>query len=193
MKLKEKGSIRKISSASGDSVFLTIQPGENFNDLPETYVIFITENDVIGMGEPLYMIERRIVNIDKPLNDGSHIIYVNGAEKNAFCFLGQTVSWNGEFEKVKALKSKFFTLCKDKGLPRSILHRLMILNDLCQLGETKYLWHTAYFLKRFSEGKSDEIKELCNELKTKLTSPRQYQLTALAARWAELKLRNNNQ
>ena len=89
MKLKEKGSIRKISSASGDSVFLTIQPGENFNDLPETYVIFITENDVIGMGEPLYMIERRIVNIDKPFNDGSHIIYVNGAEKNAATELGK--------------------------------------------------------------------------------------------------------
>lgn len=118
--------------------------------------------------------------------------YGNGTEKNAFCFLRQTVSWNGEFEKVKGLKSKFFTLCKDNGMPRSILHRLMVLNDLCQRGETKYLWHTAYFLKRFTEGKSDEIKELCNELKTKLTSPRQYQLTALAARWAELELRELN-
>ena len=67
----------------------SLQPRGNFNDLPETYVIFITENDVIGMGKPLYMIERRIVNIDKPFNDGSHIIYVNGAEKNATTELGK--------------------------------------------------------------------------------------------------------
>lgn len=119
--------------------------------------------------------------------------YGNGAEKNAFCFLGQTVSWNGEFEEVKKQKEEFFTFCTDKGMPRSILHRLMVLNDLCQREETKYLWNTAYFLKRFSEGKSVEIKEFCNELKTKLTSPREYQLTALAARWAELELKNNNQ
>jgi len=119
--------------------------------------------------------------------------YGNGAEKNAFCFLGQTVSWKDEFENVKKQKEEFFTFCTDKGMPRSILHRLMVLNDLCQRGKMKYMWNTAYFLKRFSEGKSDEIKEFCNELKTQLISPRQYQLTALAARWAELELRNNNQ
>ena len=30
-----------------------LKPGEDFDKLPETYVIFITENDVIGAGKPL--------------------------------------------------------------------------------------------------------------------------------------------
>lgn len=59
-----------------------LRPGEDFDDLPETYVIFITENDVIGRNEPIYIIERQIVNIGEPFSDGEHIIYVNGANRN---------------------------------------------------------------------------------------------------------------
>jgi hypothetical protein len=59
------------------------------SDLPETFVIFITENDVIGEGLPLYKIERKITNIGKSFDDGEHIIYVNGADKNASTELGK--------------------------------------------------------------------------------------------------------
>ena len=114
-------------------------------------------------------------------------------QKNAFTFLGTTVSWNNEFDEVLRLKNTFRDYCLYYNMPRSILHRLMILNDLCQRGEMKYMWNTAYFLKRFSEGKNNEIKSLCNELEVRLLSPRKYQLTALATRWAELELKNNNQ
>ena len=55
-----------------------LQKGEKFKDLPETYVIFITENDVIGYGKPLYRIERWIENIGVRFMDGAHILYVNG-------------------------------------------------------------------------------------------------------------------
>ena len=66
-----------------------LRPNDDFRKLPETYVIFITENDVIGKGKPLYMVERQIVNIDEPFNDGEHIIYVNGANKDASTELGR--------------------------------------------------------------------------------------------------------
>ena len=59
-----------------------LRPGEDFDDLPETYVIFLTEHDVIGDGEPIYIIERQIVNTGKPFDDGEHIIYVNGARRD---------------------------------------------------------------------------------------------------------------
>jgi hypothetical protein len=59
------------------------------SDLPETFVIFITENDVIGEGLPLYTIERKITNTGKSFDDGEHIIYVNGADKNASTELGK--------------------------------------------------------------------------------------------------------
>ena len=63
--------------------------GDDFSDLPETFVIFITENDVIGKGKPLYRIERKIEEVDEPFDDGEHIIYVNGADKNASTELGK--------------------------------------------------------------------------------------------------------
>lgn len=66
-----------------------LKSGEDYSDLPETFVIFITENDVIGEGLPLYKIERKITNTGKSFDDGEHIIYVNGADKNASTELGR--------------------------------------------------------------------------------------------------------
>ena len=53
------------------------EPGEKFSELPETYVIFITENDILGENRPLYTIDRTIAESGKLFNDGMHIIYVN--------------------------------------------------------------------------------------------------------------------
>lgn len=53
-------------------------PGEDAKNLPESYVIFITENDIFGKGLPLYHIERTVKECNIPFDDESHIIYVNG-------------------------------------------------------------------------------------------------------------------
>ena len=52
--------------------------GEKYDSLPETYVIFITENDVLGKNLPIYHIERYIRETNDIFGDQSHIIYVNG-------------------------------------------------------------------------------------------------------------------
>lgn len=60
----------------------SLPKGMDYPDLRDNYLIFITEKDVLGGGLPLYQIERTIVNYgNKPFNDGSHIIYVNGEYK----------------------------------------------------------------------------------------------------------------
>lgn len=57
-----------------------LSKGEDFDDLSDTYVIFITENDKFDVGKPLYHIERTIDELGhKTFGDGSHIIYVNGS------------------------------------------------------------------------------------------------------------------
>ena len=66
-----------------------LQPGDDFGDLPETFVIFITEDDVIGGDLSIYTIERQITNSGEAFNDGEHIIYVNGADRNASTELGK--------------------------------------------------------------------------------------------------------
>ena len=55
-----------------------LNPKDKFSNLHETYVIFITENDVLGMGLPIYRIDRTILETGAAFGDGSHIVYVNG-------------------------------------------------------------------------------------------------------------------
>ena len=52
-------------------------PGDKYQNLPETYVIFITENDVLGSDLPIYHIERTVQETGKSFDDKAHIIYVN--------------------------------------------------------------------------------------------------------------------
>ncbi len=76
----DKGAGRKrarYNSSMMDANLL--KKGEDFDRLPETWVIFITENDVMGKGLPLYPVERCFLGTGEKFEDGSHILYVNGA------------------------------------------------------------------------------------------------------------------
>ena len=76
----DKGAGRKRARYnSGMMDANLLKKGEDFDKLPETWVIFITENDVMGKGLPLYPIERCFLGTGERFEDGSHILYVNGA------------------------------------------------------------------------------------------------------------------
>ena len=55
-----------------------INKGTKYKDFPEIWVIFITENDIFGAQLPMYHVERNVIELNKPFEDGAHIIYVNG-------------------------------------------------------------------------------------------------------------------
>lgn len=57
-----------------------LKPGDDTEDIPDSYVIFITENDVMKGNQPLYPVERYVVIGEEKVlfGDGSHILYVNG-------------------------------------------------------------------------------------------------------------------
>jgi len=57
----------------------SLKKGESYDKLPESYVIFITENDLLGHRLPLYHVDRMIRELNDTFDDGSHMIYVNGA------------------------------------------------------------------------------------------------------------------
>ena len=59
----------------------SLLPRQDFDKLPETYVVFITEHDVFKGGLPLYHINRKIEENGMTFCDESHIIYVNGEYK----------------------------------------------------------------------------------------------------------------
>ena len=50
-----------------------------YEELAETWIIFITETDVLGDNLPVYTVDRVILETGKLFNDEGHILYVNGA------------------------------------------------------------------------------------------------------------------
>lgn len=79
----DKGAGRKrarYNSSMMDANLL--HKSEDFEQLPETWVIFITERDVIGKGLPRYPVERCFLESGEVFGDGSHILYVNGAYRD---------------------------------------------------------------------------------------------------------------
>lgn len=67
----------RYNSALLDSGMLDKE--SDYSHLKPSYVIFITEHDVLKNNKPLYHIDRKIKELDNAdFNDGSHIIYVNG-------------------------------------------------------------------------------------------------------------------
>ena len=57
-----------------------LKPGYDTESFPDSYVIFITENDVMKGNQPVYPVERYVtIGENKVMfGDGSHILYVNG-------------------------------------------------------------------------------------------------------------------
>lgn len=51
---------------------------QEYRELPDSYVIFITENDYYKAGEPVYVIQNMNLTLGQPFGDGAHILYVNG-------------------------------------------------------------------------------------------------------------------
>ena len=60
----------------------SLPKGEVYQRLPDNYVIFITQYDVLKGGLPIYHISRRIEENNAAFADGSHIIYVNNKIKD---------------------------------------------------------------------------------------------------------------
>ena len=67
----------------------SLVPGQDFKDLGDNYVIFITEHDVFKRSLPRYTIERVIKETGELVNDGSHIIYINASMRDTNTPLGK--------------------------------------------------------------------------------------------------------
>lgn len=56
--------------------------GEDYKNLAETYIIFITEGDIFGANKALYHVDRVVKETKKSFGDEAHIIYVNSKIQN---------------------------------------------------------------------------------------------------------------
>lgn len=81
----DKGaSARRVRYNISAIDFHTLKKNDDASKLPELYIIFITENDYLGLGKPFYKVKKIFDSKDAdgnnlPFDDGCNIIYVNGA------------------------------------------------------------------------------------------------------------------
>jgi predicted transposase/invertase (TIGR01784 family) len=55
-----------------------LEAGADYNDLCDTYIIFILNKDYFRLGLPIYKQEKYLTGQKEPIQDGSYIMYVNG-------------------------------------------------------------------------------------------------------------------
>lgn len=127
--------------------------------------------------------------------------------KNAFTIFGKTIRWNREFEEVKELKNEFVKFISNSEMKfgKSILFKMMLYSNMADRNFDKpekekdyqYMWHSAYFLSRFMEDFKKETVfdptcerlKFCKKLRNEYTMEPKLKLAAVAARWAELLIR----
>lgn len=130
---------------------------------------------------------------------------IDGVEKkkNAFCMFGEAVSWEKEFDYVYIYKQQLYDMINTFGMSRGILHKIMlyatmIKGNIKRKEENKnedysYIWHSSYYFTRMLERyKNDkQIAPFIKDIRDKqfTEGERKITLLALAARWAELELK----
>ncbi len=86
-----------------------LKKSEKYEKLVPTFVIFITETDVIGDGLPLHDYVMTDIYTDKVLGDNRHIIFINGDYNNKETRLGKLMH---DFKCTSADDMYFDTLAK---------------------------------------------------------------------------------
>lgn len=123
MQNSDEGAIPRRSRYNCEKLDeLIIRKGMSYEDYPETYVIFITKNDVLEGGLPIYHIERRVEETGELFDDGQHIIYVNGENTDTSTALGQLMAdmQQADATKIsnKVLAGKMNTLKKGRAFEK---------------------------------------------------------------------------
>ena len=118
-----------------------VSKGTLFPDLPETYVIFITEHDVWKRSKPLYKVRRTFEDTEEIFDDGAHILYVNG-ECQGESSLGRLMhdffcrDPNDMYSDVLAERVRFFKE-DEKGVATMCKVMEEIYNDGIAIGEVR--------------------------------------------------------
>lgn len=54
-----------------------LEKGASYQEVPEVYLIYITEKDFVGEGKGIYQVERTVAGCQKLLDNGTHEFYIN--------------------------------------------------------------------------------------------------------------------
>ena len=134
---------------------------QDYRDLPDTYVIFITEKDYYKAGKPMYVIQNMNLTLNQPFEDGTHILYVNG-EYRGDSDLGKLMH---DFNCTDA-EDMYFDLLAEK--TRYLKENPKGVNEMCKVMED--LRNESYAEGR-EEGREEQAKITAFRMGKKGSSP----------------------
>lgn len=146
----DRGAVAKRARYNAALIDANItEPGDEYEALNECYVIFITENDVIGAGLPIYHAERVIQETGKPFGDEQHILYVNAQIRDEtelgklmhdmWCVEAEDMHYGVLAERVRYFKENeegVATMCRAMEEMRNDTEFKTRLNDIRNMIET---------------------------------------------------------
>ena len=154
----------------------------------------VTISGGIAIVHPKFPIAKAALLAGEAEDNAKSYILPNRTPKNAFCFFGETISWEKEYDDVLQFKNALVCQIGTNGVSKGLLHQLMRYAEMAKEGKHRYIWHSTYYLTRMlKETKDENAKKFLKELRdTHMTQGMQHmKLIALAARWAEQEIRIN--
>ncbi len=143
----------------------------NMKNLCESYIIFITENDIMKEGLPIYHIDRIVKETGKLFGDEAHIIYVNSqihdesalgklmydfyctdADDMKYKILADRVRYFKEDEKGVAVMCKAMEDMRNEAVKEE---RVEVARQLLELGKLSY-----EEIAKIAKMTTDEVKAL---------------------------------
>jgi CRISPR-associated protein Csm1 len=127
-------------------------------------------------------------------------------EKNTLNFLGENISWFKEFDAVKDLKDYLYDALENQKLTKGLLQKIYVFRNMKNNNNIGWRWLSAYTFARHASEKNNSEKnnkDILDKLKVFFVTDsivlnnkdnkfgeRAIDLLAIAARWAELKMRS---
>lgn len=133
--------------------------------------------------------------------------------KGAIGLFNEVLSWrivDNEFDKVQKIKDNLVQFYENEIITSSFIQRFQLLYEVKKIGQEKndlsYRWNAAYYFKRYEKRVAKKATQEFNEFMERLykdlsvfltnaqidyfVSERNFDLYAIAARWAELEIRS---
>ncbi len=136
-----------------------LDAGQDFKELPDVYVIFVTEKDLFKDGAGVHRIRRTDESTGKPFGDGSHILYVNGKYRGNDD-LGKLIH---DFDCSRAADMVFPLMAEQtryfKENPEGVAQMCKMMEDMRKESKMEEKRETAYILadKGFQPTEISEI------------------------------------
>lgn len=154
----EKNIAKRSRYHQAEMDVMSLKPGEDFNDLKPSYVIFICAFDPFGYGLYRYTFEQKCLERDLKLNDGTTKIFLSTKGKNADEVPKELIHF---LKYVEESTDEYVASIEDKAVEK-IHNKVKQLKEWREL-EASYMYFEELLEERQKEGMAEGKAEAKQE------------------------------